>query len=210
MDISLVIVTAGENLKSLSKAIDSTKSLVRERIVLYQASPPDKLVLEKIQGLLDPTDYLVTSTYKGNADIDRNYAYQNAGSEWILALDDDEWVPEETRRFIGRIVYSDAEVVWFNFRNLIDGVNIKDILGDDPHPRLWRNRQPPLIIWPSQAHTYPEIKTNLQYFTSHTITHDRRWKDVLSRHKSRSQVVGKDQADREVNFIEAVKRKLGK
>lgn len=206
VNISLVVVTSGEKIRQLARTLSSVESIVREKLILYQGDDPK--VMSQIQELLKPDDHLFTSRYKGNADIDRNYAYQNAGSEWILALDDDEFVPTETLAFIGRIIHSDAEVVWFNFRNLVDNVNIKDILGDDPHPRLWRNRNPQLIDWPAQAHTYPRINTPLQYYSSHQIIHTRTFDEIKARHESRKLAVSPEARQREEQFIEAVKRKL--
>lgn len=204
MNISLVTITDGSRLESLKRTVESVRGLVDEVVLVYQGR--DQTIYSEIQKL---SDFSIQVAPKGNADPDRNVAYELASKEWILALDDDEYLPEETRAFIARIILSPTDVVWFRFVNLIDGVDIKDILGDDPHPRMWRKRQG-LIIWPDKAHTFPQINSDMQYFTLNPVIHDRKYADVVARHEARGKVVDQQNAELERNFINAVKSKLGK
>ena len=204
MSLSLVIITDGEHLDNLKKTIDSVADLVQEKVIVYQGT--DESVYAQVQAL---ADFSVFTTPKGNADLDRNFAYGVAMQEWILALDDDEWVPPETKSFIAQIMGSKADIVWFNFKNLVDGVDIKDILGDDPHPRLWR-RKDGVINWPNQAHTFPQFGSPLHYFSALEIVHDRKFNELLVRHEKRCKMMDQANIDLEKRFIAAVKQKLGK
>jgi hypothetical protein len=202
--ISLVIVTDGAHLSNLKRTIDSVKDIINETVIVYQGL--DSAIYAEIQAL---SSFSVITTPKGNADLDRNFAYGLATQEWILALDDDEWVPPETKQFISQIGFSKVDLVWFEFKNLVDGVDIKEILGPDPHPRLWR-RKDGLINWPMQAHTYPQIQTPLQYMTTNPIVHDRQYDELFSRHEKRMAMMDGQNKDLETRFITALKSKLGK
>jgi len=205
LNISLVVITDGTRLESLQRTIKSTRGLTEEVVIVYQGR--DQQVYDKIQSM---ATFSIMTTPKGNADPDRNWAYELASGEWILALDDDEHIDDATAAFIARITLSKADVVWFKFKNYIDGVDIQDILGDDPHPRLWRKRQG-LILWPSEAHTFPQINSEMQYFTQEAcIMHDREYKDVLARHEGRMKVINQGNRELEERFISSVKSKLGK
>lgn len=205
MNISLVIVTDGARLENLSRTIKSAKPIISETVILYQGN--DNAVFSKIEEM---ADYAVKTTPKGNADHDRNFAYGLASGDWILALDDDEYLPPETCKFISRIVRSSAEVVWMEFLNLVDGVNVADILGEDPHPRLWRRKEG-LIVWPDKAHTFPQINSPLQYFSkTYKIVHDRKFDELYARHLKRMPTMDQQNVDLERRFIDALKRKLGK
>jgi len=200
--ISLVTITDGTKLDYLERCIKSARSVISEVVLVYQGT--DKQTAIRLGAL---SDFLYIATPKGNADPDRNFAYHLAQGDWVLALDDDEWLPEETQKYIARIVYSPVDVVWFEFTNLVDGVEIQEILGSDPHPRLWRRRDG-LIMWPDKAHTFPQISSLNQIFTHKKVIHDRSWPDILTRHRQRRQVVDEQNRNVELQFVQAVQRKL--
>jgi glycosyltransferase involved in cell wall biosynthesis len=198
-----VIVTDGKHLDNLRRAIDSCQHVPSETLIVYQGT--DAEVYGAIQGL---STFSIQVSPKGNADPDRNLAYGLASGDFILALDDDEYVTKETLAFISRIMMSNADVVWFNFKNLVDGVDIKRILGDDPHPRFWRRRDG-LIEWPSRAHTYPKINSPNQIITSVEIVHDRKFDELNERHEKRIKA-DPSAVELEGKFIAALKQLLGK
>lgn len=202
--ISLVVVTDGAQLKRLEKAIESARPVVSEVVVVYQGSDD-----ETYQEIARLSDFSFMASTKGNADPDRNFAYGLVSGQWILALDDDEWIPPETQKFISRIVKSNVDVVWFNFKNLVDGVDIHEVLGDDPHPRLWR-KVDGLLVWPMQAHTFPQINSPKQIFTKNQIVHDRGFDELVARHEKRTKQMDQPNIELEKNFIAAVKRILRK
>lgn len=204
MNISLVTITDGSHLENLKRTVESVRGLVDEVVLVYQGR--DQNIYSEIQGM---SDFSIMVAPKGNADPDRNFAYELASKEWILALDDDEYLSKDAARFIAQIIMSPADVVWFRFVNLIDGVDMIDVLGDDPHPRLWRKRQG-LMIWPDKAHTFPQINSGMQYFTKNPIMHDRKYDDVVARHEARGKVVDPQNAEIEKSFLNAVKHKLRK
>jgi glycosyltransferase involved in cell wall biosynthesis len=204
MSLSLVVVTDGAHLDNLRRTIDSCRDIIQETVVVYQGT--DYSVHSQIQGM---SDFSVITTPKGNADPDRNFAYGIAQGDWILALDDDEYIEDETKQFIVRIMDSKVDVVWFDFKNLVDGVDIHEILGDDAHPRLWRRKEG-LINWPTQAHAYPQIASPLQYFTKTPIVHDRKFDELYARHEKRTKMMDQGNIELEKRFIAALKQKLGK
>jgi len=204
VNISLVVVTDGTRLENLRRAVDSAKDLTQETVIVYQGN--DTKAYEEIRKM---SSFSVMTTPKGNADFDRNYAYGLATGEWVLSLDDDEHIPAETIKFIKRIINSKVDVVWFEFRNLVDGVDIVDILGPDPHPRLWRRRDG-LIFWPDKAHTFPQINSPMQYFTKKPIIHDRKFDELFERHQKRVPSMDPQNVELETRFINALKTKLGK
>lgn len=200
----MITITDGTRLDNLKRMLASTKELVQETIIIYQGR--DENVRGEIASLCD---VCIKTTPKGNADPDRQWAYSLSSCDWILALDDDEYLTDETRAFIARITKSEAQVVWFEFKNLVDGVDIRSILGADPHPRLWR-RIDNIIQWSPQAHAFPNINTELQYFTKIPIIHDRKYDDLVARHEKRGRVIDPQNQDLEKRFLQAVKNLLGK
>ena len=204
MPISLVCVSDCANLTNLKRMVDSARPIISDAVLVAQTK--DTKSFREASALFDFSEQV---TPKGNADPDRNYAYTLGRGDWILALDDDEWLPEETQQYIMRIVNARVDVVTFDFRNLVDGVDINDILGPDPHPRLWRHMQG-LINWPSQAHTFPQIASPRQVFTKNVIVHDRAFADLEARQKSRGSVIDPQMRDLQNRFLNAVKQKLGK
>jgi glycosyltransferase involved in cell wall biosynthesis len=202
--LSLVIVTDGARLDNLARTLESVKDLTQETIIVYQGT--DIPIFKKISEMCS---YSVMTTPKGNADPDRNYAYGLATGDWILALDDDEYPTDDAKKLISRVMKSEAEVVWFKFLNLVDGVDIESTLGEDPHPRMWR-RKANVIVWPDRAHTFPQINTPLQYFTSQKIVHDRKFDELNERHLKRVPSMDPQMIQLEKNFINALKQKLGK
>lgn len=206
MKISLVIITDGAHLDNLRRTIASAKPLDPEVVIVYQGV--SDTTYTEIQKL---SDFSICVSPKGNADPDRNFAYELVSGEWILALDDDEYLPPETVKFIQRITKSKVQVVWFRFKNLVDNVDIEEILGPDPHPRLWTKTNPAIINWPPQAHTFPQIGTQLQYVSVDAcIVHDRKYEDILARHETRVKAIDPQQQEVEKRWIEALKKKLGK
>lgn len=201
--ISLVVVTDGTKIDSLERTIKSARDIVSEVIIVYQGNNDEALA-----ACNRLSDFCWQTTPKGNADPDRNFAYTLATQPWILSMDDDEWLPIETQKFITRIIMSATDVVWFKFRNLINGTDVKEILGDDPHPRLWR-RMDGLIQWPTAAHQFPQIASPKQFFTAQCFVHDRKFEDILKRHEARVKVIDPQNQELEKRFIAAVKSKLG-
>jgi hypothetical protein len=202
--VSLVCVSDCTKFASFERMVNSARPVISEVILLGQTR--NAKTFREFAALADFAEQV---TPKGNADPDRDYAYSLATKDWILALDDDEHLPSDTVDYIGRIILSKADCVWFNFQNLVDGVDIHDILGDDPHPRLWR-RAPGLIQWPPQAHTFPQINSPRQIFTKNTVIHDRKFEDLEARQNARGEVIDPQMRELQMRFLAAVKQKLGK
>lgn len=203
-NISLVCVSDCRNLPNLERMLVSAHPIIFEAVLVAQTK--DKKAFEEASKSFA---FSVQTLPKGNADPDRDYAYSLAKGDWILAMDDDEWLPSETIDYIARVVNSKADCFWFDFKNLVDGVDIKDILGPDPHPRLWR-KQPGLIQWPPQAHTFPNINTTRQVFTQKVFVHDRTFADLKMRQESRGMAIDPRMRDLQNRFLAAVEAKLGK
>jgi hypothetical protein len=204
MKISLVCVSDCRNMANLERMVVSARPIISDAVLVAQTK--DANTFREASKLFD---FSIQTLPKGNADPDRDYAYSLASGDWILSLDDDEYLTDECKDYIGRIVHSKADVVWFDFKNLVDKVDIKDILGPDPHPRLWR-KIPGLISWPPQAHTFPQIASPKQVFTRTQIVHDREYKDLEERHKIRGAYIDPQMQEVEQRFLAAVKQRLGK
>ena len=196
-------------------AIKSVQHVVDEIVIVDQGS--DVIHAEKLKKLAN-TYYRTTN--KGNGDYDRQYCYALATKDYVLALDADEsFEQEELDKFADLKDYN-FDIVWFLFHNLIyrqnKEIDIKELLGDDPHPRFWKRkvniggRESSPIMWPHTAHTFPQIGSERQIFSNIFITHRRELGDVVKTHIHRKKNIDKRNQDIEKNFVRAVLQKFPK
>jgi len=153
---------------------------------------------------------VIFTNVKGYADPDRNMSNRILQGNYILSVDADEKLSDELvgnwdliRWYIDKGIH----IFWFKFKNIIDGVNIEDILGDDYHPRLWKAG---MVVWPPEAHKYPELRSENKIFINWPIIHTRTYDDVIRTHNERVKVIGDEPRQMEERFIDALKKKLGK
>lgn len=199
------------------KAIKSVQSICDEIVIVDQGSLASES--EKLKSLA--SNYIKT-TNKGNADFDRQYCYALATKDYILALDADEYFEEEQLNKIQNIFKYDFEINWFIFKNLVYTntekgeveVNIKDILGDDPHPRLWKREinhqgKPAMpLMWPHEAHQFPAMISDKQIFSDIYVTHRRCLSNIIKTHLKRGQVISPEMQHLEKNFVRTLLQKF--
>jgi glycosyltransferase involved in cell wall biosynthesis len=214
--LSLCMVVYNQS-ELLEQAIDSVKSIVDEIVIIDQGSTEEHS--KKMKELA--TIYHKT-TNKGNGDYDRQYCYMLANSEFILALDADEIVPKETINYIIELLNSKIsfDVLWFLFDNFLKYqdfvVDIKDILGDDPHTRFWRKMTNingqivPTLIWANEAHKFPQINTQMQIYSQTKFNHTRQLEDVIKTHLHRGKFIDPNAQQVEKQFIRRILEKFNK
>lgn len=189
----------------VKRAIDSVKAIVDEVVIVDQGSDPtESKQLQELAHVYHRT------TNKGNADPDRQFCYALATNDYLLALDADEVVPEDTVEKLKWLFSYDFDVVWFVFDNRVifedAEVAIGDILGDDPHPRLWRRAAN--VIWPAEAHKFPEMRTDRQIFCDSRFLHSRQLTDIIKTHLRRRNFIDRNAQKTEREFVRALMRKF--
>ena len=221
ISLCMVVYNPGQ---LLIEAIDSVDEIIDEIILVDQGSSEEesRLMITYLNGkqIGGKSTFYHKTTNKGNADYDRQFCYSLASKEYILALDADETISEENLLKIKKLlsIYS-PDCVWFLFKNTIflDGVvvDLKDLLGDDPHPRLWKkditvNGQPtPALLWPIEAHQYPNILSDRQIYANIFFDHNRSLENVIRTHLLRGKNISPQAREVEKKFIQAVLKKFG-
>lgn len=209
--ISLCMVVRNEE-KQLPDLFKLVRPVVDEIVIFDQSSDDDTGRICKEAGAK-----VITTSRKNLADIDRQDCYSFATKDYVLALDADERPDKGMMKFLHQIRSGTGKhgIYWFAFRNLVDGVDIKEILGEDWHPRLWMRMDPPIIEWPQQAHTFPKFNTDSHLFcTRGKVDHLRTLDKIKRVQTERGQVIDPQNQMVEQEFgkrvEELLKRKKGK
>ena len=97
-------------------------------------------------------------------------------------------------------------VYWLKTKNLVDKLNIYSILGDDPHPRLFKKGR---VRYVDQAtpldHTYPEAAPNSNCaLVDYEIVHDRTLEKIISSNRARNPLATPEQVQMQEDFIKKV------
>lgn len=197
------MVVRNEN-RMIKKLLPKVHKLFDRISVIDQASDDDTVNTLKSFGV-----DVIETTQKNLADIDRQVLYEMVQTEWVFALDADERPSRDLKRFLVRHRKDpepNIDVYHLPFKNLIDGVDAKEILGDDYHPRLWRARMPdrrPTLIWPQRAHTFPQINSPRQIWMDFrfNVIHERTWKRVKAVHEKRMMAIDPQMQAVEMDFL---------
>ncbi|MBI4974707.1 MAG: glycosyltransferase family 2 protein [Candidatus Omnitrophica bacterium] len=105
--ISAVIITFNEEL-NIRRCLESIKWV--DEIVVVDGGSQDKTVeIAKGYGAK-----VITHKFEGDFGLERNIGNENATSDWILALDADEEIPEATRKAIEEILKDNPKVSAYN------------------------------------------------------------------------------------------------
>jgi len=105
--ISAVIITKNEE-ENIRRCLESLKWV--DEIVIVDGESDDKTVeIAKSYGAK-----IISHPFKGDFGLERNIGNLNAEGEWILALDADEVMPQETRRRIEDVINNGTNADAFN------------------------------------------------------------------------------------------------
>lgn len=201
-----LLIVAGEQYGEVVKIWkDELGDFLKEVVVISQGAGREELPVPSV---------IIETRRKGLADLDRQYGATIISQPWTLMVDCDERPGKNFASVVYDLVADpDVVVAWFKFENYVDGRNIEALLGDDWHPRLWRSVRynPNLIVWPTQAHTYPQIQTPQQVWVDKTtIIHDRSWEKILESHRLRQKVIHPQAREQELRFLSKLATILGK
>lgn len=209
--VSLCMVVYNSSIK---ETYESVKEIVDEVVIIDQDSS-DEFVEEYKQ----LANIYVATTNKGNADFDRQFCYSLATKEYILAMDSDEVISLEQIERLKKVAEQSFECAWFTFNNLVSSngitIDLKEFLGDDPHPRLWKKlidkdgQQIPTLVWRSEAHTFPQINTQKILFAKASFTHHRQLENILKTHLRRGKNISPQAQGVEREFIKKLLEKFG-
>lgn len=206
--ISLCMVVRNEA-KVLPRLFKHVRPVVDELVVFDQSSDDDTGRICKEFGATLDRSMVIRTTRKNLADIDRQDCYNISTGNYVLALDADERPDDGVMKLIAEIRKDGGRnhIYWFSFRNLVDGIDIKEVLKEDWHPRLWVREEgrPPVLEWPTKAHTFPTFNTENQIFSTRgKIDHIRTLDKIKFVASERRQVIDPQNQQLEANFGMAV------
>ena len=105
--ISAVLITRNEE-RNIKKCLESLRWV--DEIVVVDGESADRTVeIAQSYGAK-----IVTHRFEGDFGKERNIGNENAASDWILALDADEAIPESTRKEIEKILEEGSEFDAYN------------------------------------------------------------------------------------------------
>lgn len=212
--ISLCYVSHNDS-ELLEKSRQSVLDIINETVVVDQGSNA-----ENSKRLKSLADIYIYTTPKGNGDYDRQFCYSLAQKDFILAMDSDEMIePEEIEKLKSCVQKFDFDIMWFLFKNLVTfedkTLDIQDMLGDDPHPRLWRTKLNvngqvvPTLIWGQEAHTFPQLNSQNQVYSNVKFTHHRQLENIIKTHLRRGKNISPQAKQMEVKFVDTLLSKFG-
>jgi Glycosyl transferase family 2 len=200
LPISLCVVTYNSEGR-LKELIEYHRPYVKEIIVVDQSSTDG--TWEVAKGL---ADFAIQKTCKGCVEPERQYSVDLATQPWVLVLDDDERLSEALLEGLGPVLASGADAVWLKFQNLVEGVDISSILGDDPHLRLFRKGA---VRWSEGMHSWPETAQQaVTLFSDLEIVHSRSWDKVKKSNTAREAVASDDVIAMQTRFMRQVEKLL--
>lgn len=196
LPISLCCIVRNANGR-LKKLIESHRDIVSEVVVVDQYSTDGTY-----EEALELADFVVQRRPKGTADPDRNFAFSLASQDYVLYLDDDECLTDEAKSLLPAIIEASADVYWFKRDNYVDGVDIREIAGDDIQCRLFKKGA---VKFPSRIHKYPEPAIDIKtFYLNCAIRHDRGFTQMVNANRAREVVANEDERKIQDDFIKRV------
>lgn len=196
LPITLCIITANSG-KRIKDMILKHKKHVSEVMVVVQKSEDD--TLERAR---EVADVVIERRNKGTADPDRNWLFDLANTEWILYLDDDEYLSTALRSKLKALTKDNVDVYWLQRQNFVDGVDVFNALGKDYQPRLFRKGS---LKFPDQIHTYPKVADqSIQAYVDYPIIHKRTFEQLKKSNRARNKIASSDQIAMQEKFISLV------
>lgn len=201
LPITLVLIVRNSGGR-LKEVIKSHRDIVEEVVVIDQSSTDG--TWEEAQQF---ADYAVQRRNKGKCEGDRNFAFELGSQPWVLNLDDDEFIDEDSKPKLKEAIECGCDIVWFNRKNLINSIEMP-FMGEDQQCRLFKRGS---VRWSDKTHTYAEKANNAKaLFSNLQINHFRDFDTILATHKRRSRVLEPDMIKVEKKFIEQVREELNK
>ena len=207
LKVSLCVVTHNSE-ERIGKMLRMHRDVVDEILVIDQSSTDNTRVeAEKY------ADRVITRRCKGASDPDRNWLYAQARNPWVLYLDDDEYLDHNTIKRLPVLLAQDKiHIYWLKHKNLVNGIDIKELSGDDWHPRLFRKGSMRYLDQQTSVdHTYPEAATGTNVaHVNYFIVHDRTLEKIKKANRDRNRVATPEQINLQENYIAAVEKLLAK
>ena len=196
LPITLVVITYNDA-DRLEKLIQKHKHLVEEVIVVDQGSTDSTpAVCEKL------ADLTFHKRRKGVSDPDRLWAHSLGKSDYVLYLDTDEYLSDKAIELLPKLVEANFDCVWFNRKNLVDGVDIEKILGNDPQLRLFKKGS---VRYPERDHVYPEVANGVKVaHVDAEIVHARTLEGLKKAHKARESLYSAKHVSMQHRFVAQV------
>jgi glycosyltransferase involved in cell wall biosynthesis len=193
LPITLCVVTHN-SADRLEEMVNKHKGVVSEVLIAVQDSTDGTFeIAEKV------ADVVYRRTRKGTSDPDRNWLFSQASNPWVLYLDDDEYLDESLIIDLKSLIEDNIDIYWLNTKNLVDGVDVEAILGEDPHPRLFKTGS---ITFTDEIHTWPKPKDNtLVAFVNYCIVHDRSLDKIKKANRGRNVIASPEAIQSQEDFI---------
>ena len=200
LPITLCIITKNSE-DRIADVIKRHEDFVSETIVVNQSSDDKTEERAREAGAL-----LVTRRTKGTSDPDRNWTFSLAKYPWVLYLDDDEYLDVDDFKKVEDMLTIGVDAIWFNRRNLVDGVDISEVLGDDMQCRLFKKGA---TTWPSSIHTYPQPADGIKtLYSNMEIVHERTLEGLKASNRGRNAIASPEQIESQEGFIKQVEQLL--
>ena len=178
------------------------KEIVSEVLVIVQKSTDDTYRVAS-----EVADMVIHRRCKGTSDPDRDWLFSLASNEWILYLDSDEYASDELIKKLPELIKEHIDVYWMKRTNLVNGVDIHSILGNDMQARLFRKGA---LSYPDTIHTYPKLSPNaITGFIEYPIIHDRTLDQLRSGNRNRNVIASRDHIALQEGFIAKVETLIG-
>ena len=197
-------MVVGEYRPTIEKTLSSVNGIVKDAFIVCQGES----IRDKIKTKVKFPIRIIETTPKHYPEPDREIStkFVQQGN-WVLILDDDEYLSKPLKQNFRKVLeYAERkgiDIYNVRFKNLVNGVDIHDILGDDFHPRLYRAGA---VTWNPQPHRYPELKSPFQIFLDYPIIHDRDLDMIVESHRRRLDILDEEAKHMEFNFL----KQLGK
>jgi len=202
LPITLCIITKNSE-DRIANVINKHSEFVSETIVVNQSSEDKTAERASEAGAL-----VVNRRTKGTSDPDRNWTFSLANYPWVLYLDDDEYLDIKDFKELEAIINANVDAVWFNRVNLVDGVDMFSVLGEDPQCRLFKRGA---TNWPDSIHTYPQPADGIRTLYSNIkMIHERTLEGLEKSNRSRNAIAKPEQIKAQEQFISQVKEVLAK
>ncbi|MBD3426984.1 MAG: glycosyltransferase [Candidatus Omnitrophica bacterium] len=133
-DLAVVVITKNEE-KKIRRCLSSVSSLASQIIVVDDVSTDDTAGIARSEFAAK----VIVNPASGNFDNQRNLGIEAAEREWILQMDADEEVPEETARAIKNAIAGGTDAAAFSLvrRDCVFGVPLKHA-GQEKAVKLFR------------------------------------------------------------------------